>query len=275
MTSIQDMTDYQPITLFTNGLMEHKYLTDKFMKENGLTFRSEILNDPKLNEQYIRLFDECIDESWVNCVDRVGEFRVEFQRFTNGIFGDHGKFDSSSNVAKFYQNDQLLFEKKLSGNMLVLYGDGKTLEKTYYTSHQNGKIHIYNLKNKLIRETTIGFDAQKELRKVNDHYMISNTSEPCTHTNSLGFIDMRVFFDPTAHDVCTKPYDNSRIGLSTDYGLVPTVTTSDGFVIKNYDDYTQEYPILPYDQVSEFDFNQGNPKDVFAEGITALNFQNN
>lgn len=159
--------------------------------------------------------------------------------------------------------------------MLILYGDGETLEKTYYTIC-NKNIQIYNLRNELVRETTVGYNIQKELRKVNSKYMLSNTIDPyCSgYDPSLGLIDMTIFFDPEKHSTKTAYYDNSRIGFAVNYGIVPVIATKDGFVLKNFNDFEKEYPILPYENVDNFDFEPKTNEQFWDEINTALKILN-
>ena len=276
------------IELFTNKNIKALYYQKLFRQMNNLddnwnysgygkdeTFKI-IENQKKfLAENGALWYGDDIDIVKCDCVDVVGCFKVEYTRLSNGIFGDQAKFDESTTNAKFYQNDVLLFEKSVSGNTLILYGDGQTLEKTYYcTRSDHYHIGIYNLKNELIYTTSVGWDCQKELRKINNKYMISNTSEPCTHSLSLGLLDMEVFFNPDAHNEKTAFYNNARIGFTTDYGIVPVKATPNGFVIKHCDDWTKEYPILPYENVKEFNFEPKSNQqfwDEINQSLTMLN----
>ena len=192
----------------------------------------------------------------VDNVDVVGDFRVEYSRYENDFFGCLGKFDDSSCNAKFWKGDKLLFQKEISGNTMVLYGDGKTLEGTYYTTIDSSgyDIHIYNLDNVSIRTTSIGYMIPKALKKINDKYMVCNTSEPCTHCQLLGLIDMSLFFDPLYHSDYIRPYDNSRIGIDVEGDIIPVEATPAGFIIKNIQKPHLEYPILPYADLENFDF---------------------
>jgi hypothetical protein len=190
--------------------------------------------------------------------DVVGDFRVEYSRYENDFFGCLGKFDDSSCNAKFWKGDKLLFQKEISGNTMVLYGDGKTLEGTYYTTIGSSgyNIDIYNLDNVSIRTTSIGYMIPKALKKINDKYMVCNTSEPCTHCELLGLIDMSLFFDPLYHSDYIRPYDNSRIGIDVEGDIIPVEATPAGFIIKNIQKPYLEYPILPYEDLENFDFYQ-------------------
>ena len=180
--------------------------------------------------------------------DIVGDFRVEYSRYESDFFGSLGKFDESTCTAKFWKGDDLLFVKDISGNLFILYGDGKTLEGTYYTTSDSSRfgVDIFNLNNELIRNTSIGCLIPKALKKVNDKYMVCNSSEPCTHSEFLGLIDMSLFFGPL--------YDNSHICINVDDDILPVETTPKGFIIKNIKRLDVEYPILPYEDVATFDF---------------------
>ena len=194
----------------------------------------------------------------VDTVDVVGDFRVEYSRYENDFFGSLGKFDDSMCNAKFWKGDKLLFQKEILGNTMVLYGDGKTLQGTYYTTIDSSRhgIDIYNLDNVLIRTTSIGYMIPKAIKKINDKYMVCNTSEPCTHCELLGLIDMSLFFDPLYHSDYIRPYDNSRIGIDVEGDIIPVEATPAGFIIKNIKNPDLEYPILPYEDLENFDFYQ-------------------
>lgn len=219
------------------------------------------------------------DYQLIKCIDKVGKFRVEYYRNTNGYFGSHNRLScGTTEIAKFYQNDDLLFEKKVVGDLIILYGDGETLEKTYYTTDYTTDceddfdykdIIIRNLKNDIIRKTRIGCEMPTELRKVNDRYMLSSTHYPYTAggcQNSLGYIDMDIFFNESKslHDTLTKPYDNARMGITPDDGLVPIEATAEGFIVRNLDDLESKSIILSYDKAFDFNFNEDSDNDIIV-----------
>ena len=207
----------------------------------------------------------------VDCIDTVKKFKVKYTRLQNKEFAsDLDKWDCSTCGAKFYFDDELIFEIELSGNCLVLYGDGETFENTFYTSNE-GKIKIYNMKQEFIRETTIGHSTQKVLMKVNDKYMISNTSCPMTHDNTLGLINMKEFFN-TDQEFLERPYDNARIGLPTDgdEDYLPIIATKEGFVLYNPVTKTVVDDVLKYEDVDDFDFYIGEYESKHESLIQAI-----
>lgn len=109
------MTSFEPISefhLFTHRSFEYKNFMEKFRKDNNLGENNiEIQYENKeLFSKYIKelkhsglRYDDKPDPKWIDCVDSVGHFKVEYKRFTNGIFGDNGKFDNSGTTAKFFR----------------------------------------------------------------------------------------------------------------------------------------------------------------------------
>lgn len=223
----------------------------------------------------------------VNYIDIIKNFKVEYTRLESKEFAySNDKWDYSNCTAKFYFNDKLIFEKELSGNCLVLYGDGETFENTFYTNNNKNSIEIYDMNNKLIRETTIGHSTAKFLKKINNKYMLSNTSCPMTHDNTLGLINMEEFFNPEPefHTNYKRPYDNSRIGLPTESydEYVPIIATNEGFVLYNPIKKEIVKDVLKYEDVDDFDFYIGeyeNKQESLIQTIlsssVALNIDEN
>lgn len=189
----------------------------------------------------------------IKCIDISGKYKVAYTR-TSNVFGNHGKFDRSETNAVFYENDKILFEKTVSGNTLILYGDGKTLEKTYYASRVGYYIDIYNLKNELIRQTLIGPFSQIEFRKAGPKYAFTCTIEPCSWSKTLGIVDLDLFFNRGAHSEELRPYDNSRTAFDVDYGTVPIEVKPDGFILKKYDNWDTEIPLLKWENVENYNY---------------------
>ena len=56
------------------------------------------------------------------------------------------------------------------------------------------------------------------------------------------------------HSDYIRPYDNSRIGIDVEGDIIPVEATPAGFIIKNIKNTDLEYPILPYEDLENFDF---------------------
>jgi len=161
------------IELFTYHSVQYRCLANEFHNINKITdeYRWNYSKEEraKYNDDIDKYFLERgatryrqgLEYVWRDCIDVVGCFKVKYKRYTCGVFGVHGRVDHSDNEAEFYQDDNLLFKRTLRGNMFVLYGDGKTLENTYYTYGTHKDVTVYNLKNEVIYVTSIGFDCQK------------------------------------------------------------------------------------------------------------------
>ena len=201
-----------------------------------ITWRVKVMNEEE--DFYERKEIEKID-----CKDKVGRFWVEYQRKTNGYFGmdGYGKGDDSKCIATFYEKGEPLMTKEVSGNMLILFGDGKNKDKTYYTlyNYDDGNIHIYDLNDKFIRKTVLGWGAHLGLRKVGKKNAIAAYMTPCNHWYGLAFVDLKVLFDPTQSEPEKGHYDMSRNGICSsvdfkfEHKYVPVQAGPDGLFVQD------------------------------------------
>lgn len=252
--------------IFTKYLFEKEKIRKQFFKENNLEYQS-IITDLELSKKLCDYRNEHLEklpkEYWEEAVDECVDFKVEFKRSTRKYFGEYGKFYESACVGKFYQNDVLIFERMISGNNIVLYGDGKNRNKTYFTTCEENNIVVYDLNQEKIKKMDLafcGFLSQQGLRKVNADYMISNTLEYCTHVKFVDFIEMREFFNPEIEEckriclISSQDIEQAEDDEDLISSIFPVEVTPEGFIIQDILCPEKELPILHYDKVMNFKF---------------------
>ena len=240
--------------LFNNGKIcqfdNIDYELSKFI------FIDNPLYDKKLLQE--TCYPYYLDESQKHYTITHGNFSAEFNYRDH-----HNKFDS--NFDKFAQKTQIIFKEKeeiifvmYASPSIVIHGDGITREGTKFCigSDSFNNVSIYDMNQKLIRNTQLGVSAQHDIQRVNEKYAISITVDCCTHAPYFELIDLYLFFSQTEEDEKEEedqenPYDNARTYIpirKIDSVVYVTCVDEKGFTLNNG-------VSLSFDNAKDFDFN--------------------
>lgn len=201
----------------------------------------------------------------LNCGIYKIKYTLTSDLYPDNTFGLYGWKHSCNHPieATFYKNDTLIFSKSFTrAPSIVIHGDGKTNDGTFFTFNNKLNLNIYNMNNEFIGTKNFSNDIFVEFKRISDVYAICLYEEQCTSLPTSKLVDLNVFFDINNPGVGRKcEVDFPLTDNYTDICLVPILATNKGFIIKNPNgiktnyNFTEENLVL-YDDVfnNNFDF---------------------
>lgn len=224
-----------------------------------------------------------------------GLFSIKYTRLEEmppfNSFGLYSwKYSHGPIEAHFYFEDTLLFTKCFTNSpSMVMYGDGKTKENTFFTFNEKLKLNVYNMMNEFIvtkidNESCYYFT---EFARVNDKFALLISQEPCTYDPLTYLVDLDLFFS-------NEHIEKSRVHvpLSDESGeiitLQPVVANDEGFIVMNRHSIQTSYTfkkenLVTYDDVFQLNvdfyentnnFDMNDLENVFKLENTQLDITN-
>ncbi len=215
-------------------------------------------------------------------VEEYGIYRAEYT-ITNdepldccGVF-IHWKsniYYGETDHIKFYKNNELIFSKTTSPKpCLIIHGDGKTDENTFFLVREKYNLNIYNMENKFIKTVDLGPDMIVSVKKISPKYGVSIYEEMCTYSRFTGLINLDILFK-IEKEKDIRFYDNSRvhIPIGDGYGFsgvqyLVVGSNSNGFIIMNKKTKEILPNLVSYDDAFNevFDFYEENANENYMK----------
>jgi len=206
----------------------------------------------------------------------IGRYKVEYNMYEFEYYGS-GSYKGGFEYYKDYDEKVYIYEddKLIITNThdpcheIIMGGDGLTRETTYYLLPNTGRYGaIYDMNEKFIRDVHDAGDRWYATFRMNDTYYLTMGYDMCTHYIYLGVCNSKILFETTADSEQTRPYDNARIGLSTDNfeNYNPCEATEEGIIVERYSVNKDDFIIGDTEEIFKFTDKQNrNDKSFYGK----------